>query len=153
MKKVFFILAAVAICFASCKSKKATQSAFEPAVQKTVATTEPKVFQVPEQVEAPKQVEESIPIRKESFTFTESKDETLNSYFIILGSFRNMENARKFRQELMTQGFTPIIVESETGYFRVTVDSYTNESDARSRLLQIRQNYSKYNDAWLLIKN
>lgn len=151
MKKVILILAVGALCFTSCKSKKATQSAFEPAVQETVVTTEPKVFQVPEQVEAPKQ-EETIPVRSESFTFTETKDETLNSYFIILGSFKNMENARKFRQELMSQGFTPIIVESETGYFRVTVDSFTNESDARSRLLQIRRDYKKYNDAWLLIK-
>ena len=64
-----------------------------------------------------------------------------------------MENAKNFRQTLMSEGFTPIVVQSETGYYRVTVDSFTSEAPARARLQQIRQSYPKYNDAWLLVKN
>lgn len=155
MKKVLFFVLIIGLAFASCKSsKKAAQTAFEPAAQPTATTTQPKVFQVPEVQEAPP-VEDSKPIavRKESFTFTEAADQNQNSYFIILGSFQSLDNANSFRKTLSSEGFTPIVVQSETGYYRVTVDSFTSESPARTRLLQIRQSYPKYNDAWLLIKN
>lgn len=155
MKKVLFFVLIIGVAFASCKSsKKAAKTAFEPAVQQTSTTTQPKVFQVPEVKEAPvAQDDKPISVRKESFTFTDQGDQNQNSYFIIVGSFSSMENAKNFRQTLMSEGFTPIVVQSETGYFRVTVDSFTSEAPARVRLQQIRQSYPKYNDAWLLVKN
>lgn len=155
MKKVVLFVFIIGVALASCKSsKKAASTAFEPAVQQTAATTQPKVFQVPEVKEAPAvQDDKPISVRKESFTFTQAEDQNQNSYFIIVGSFSSMENAKNFRQTLMSEGFTPIVVQSETGYFRVTVDSFTSEAPARTRLMQIRQSYPKYSDAWLLIKN
>ncbi len=155
MKKVALFLIIIGIAFASCKSsKKAASTSFEPAVQPTATTTQPKVFQVPEVKEAPvAQDDKPISVRKESFTFTDQGDQNQNSYFIILGSFQSMDNAKNFRQTLMSEGFTPIIVQSETGFYRVTVDSFTTEAPARARLIQIRQSFPKYSDAWLLIKN
>jgi cell division protein FtsN len=155
MKKVLFFVLIIGVAVASCKSsKKAATTAFEPAVQPATTTAQPKVFQVPEVKEAPAvQDDKPISVRKESFTFTQAEDQNQNSYFIILGSFSSMDNAKNFRQTLMSEGFTPIIVQSETGYFRVTVDSYTTEAPARTRLMQIRQNFPKYGDSWLLIKN
>jgi cell division protein FtsN len=155
MKKVVFFVLIIGIAFASCKSsRKAASTAFEPAVQQTTTTTPPKVFQVPEVNNTPAPASEpAISVRKESFTFTQAEDQNQNSYFIIVGSFSSMDNAKNFRQTLMSEGFTPIVVQSETGYYRVTVDSFTSEAPARARLLQIRQNFPKYADAWLLIKN
>lgn len=155
MKKAVFLVLVIGIAFGSCKSsKKAASTAFEPAVQQTTQTAPPKVFQVPEAKEAPApSSDQPISVRKESFTFTQAEDQNQNSYFIIVGSFSSMDNAKNFRQTLMSEGFTPIIVQSETGYYRVTVDSFTSEAPARARLLQIRQSFPKYNDAWLLIKN
>jgi cell division protein FtsN len=155
MKKVLFFLIIIGVAFASCKSsKKAAKTAFEPAAQPVSTVAEPKVFQVPEVKPTPATEDEKpIAVRKESFTFTEAADQNQNSYFIILGSFSSMDNAKNFRQTLMSEGFTPIIVQSETGYYRVTVDSFTSEAPARTRLMQIRQSFPKYNDAWLLIKN
>jgi cell division protein FtsN len=156
MKKVALFVLIIGVALASCKSsKKAATTAFEPAVQQTTTTTaQPKVFQVPEVKETPAvQDDKPISVRKESFTFTQTEDQNQNSYFIIVGSFSSMENAKNFRQTLMSEGFTPIVVQSETGYYRVTVDSFTSEAPARTRLIQIRQSYPKYNDAWLLIKN
>jgi len=72
---------------------------------------------------------------------------------VILGSFSNLNNARNYRETLLNQGFTPIILHSETGYYRVCVNSYQNEIEARSRVSQIRQSYPQYADVWLLIKN
>ncbi len=154
MKKVLLFVLIIGVALASCKSsKKAAKTAFEPAVQQTT-TAQPKVFQVPEVKEAPVTKDDKpISVRKESFTFTDQGDQNQNSFFIIVGSFQSMDNAKNFRQTLMSEGFTPIIVQSETGFFRVTVDSFTSEAPARARLLQIRQSFPKYSDAWLLIKN
>jgi hypothetical protein len=64
-----------------------------------------------------------------------------------------LNNAKNYRETLLNKGFTPIILHSETGYYRVCVNSYQNESDARARVAQIRQTYPEYSDVWLLIKD
>lgn len=133
----------------------------------TDPTNQPKVFTVPgsetnkeetKQVEKePEQTqEEPIAMRKEQVSFTTQEDKTeneSNTYFVILGSFSQLNNAKNYREDLLNQGFTPIILHSETGYYRVCVDSYQNELDARTRVAQIRRTYPKYSDVWLLIKD
>jgi len=155
MKKALILTMIIIMTMVSCKTtKKAANSSFEPAVQKNTTTVSPKVFTVP----APKETtsvaaeEKSIPVRKEAITFTQPEEQNQNSYFIITGSFSSLENAKNFRQTLISEGFKPIIVQSETGFYRVTVDSFTEEAPARTRLLQIRQDFPKYADTWLLIK-
>ena len=156
MKKLIFLTLIAVLGLGACKSsKKATTSPYTPATEQTATTTAPpKVFTVPEQPETTpvKAEEKPVTMRKEAFTFTQPQDQNQNSYFIIIGSFSSMENAGNFRQTLLSEGFTPIIVQSETGYYRVTVDSFADEASARTRLLQIRNNYPKYADTWLLIK-
>lgn len=158
MKKLMFFALIGFLALGSCKStKKAATTPYTPATQQETATTTapPKVFTVPEPKPAPTQPameEKPVTVRQEAITFTRPEEQTSNSYFIIIGSFSSMDNAKNFRQTLISEGFTPIIVQSETGYYRVTVDSFSNEAAARERLLQIRQNYPKYADTWLLIK-
>jgi cell division protein FtsN len=95
-----------------------------------------------------------VSIRSEKFTLTSEDQATYGSknYFIIVGSFSSNENAGKFKQDLTQQGFKPIILHSETGYYRVCVDSFTDEASARSRVQSIRTQYPKYADSWLLIR-
>lgn len=160
MKKVVFLACIAIIALGSCKSsKKAATTPYTPATQPAGTTVAPKVFTVPETKEATSttkatvtETEKPISVRKESFTFTQPQDQTQNNFFIIIGSFSSMENAMNFRQTLMSEGFTPIVVQSETGYYRVTINSYNNEADARKRLLQVRNDFPKYADTWLLIK-
>jgi len=64
-----------------------------------------------------------------------------------------LNNARNYRETLLNKGFTPIILHSETGYYRVCVNSYQNEDEARNRVAQVRRSYPEYTDAWLLIKD
>jgi cell division septation protein DedD len=95
-----------------------------------------------------------VSMRSEKFTMN-SEDQAAygnKNYFVILGSFSSNENASKFKMDLSQQGFKPIILHSETGYFRVCVDSFTDESTARNRVQNIRTQYPKYADVWLLIK-
>lgn len=53
---------------------------------------------------------------------------------------------------LRGQNFNPTILLSETGFHRVSVDSYQEEAPARRRIQHIRTNYPEYHDTWLLIR-
>jgi cell division protein FtsN len=164
MNRILFFIVVLGLAFTACKSKK--ELARSPYT--TDPATQPKVFTVPtgtnvEEKEEPKVEQEtkvaekeSVAMRKEQVTFTrqEDKDQNeTNTYFVILGSFSNLNNAKNYRETLLNQGFTPIILHSETGYYRVCVNSYKVESDARLRVADIRQAYPQYSDVWLLIKN
>ncbi len=152
---LFFIL--IVFAFASCKTTKQ-----QPQSQYTSDTTaQPKVFKVPDSamkdVEQPKAAtnEKPISMKKEQVTFTQPEDRTdneTNSFFVILGSFNQLDNAKNLRETLLNEGFTPIILHSETGYYRVCVNSFKNEMEARGRVRDLRQAFPKYSDAWLLIK-
>jgi cell division protein FtsN len=147
-----FFAIMVVFAFTACKTTKK-----QPEVKYTPPTNQPKVFTVPETTEAakPATTDNSVSLRKESVTFTEAADKSkneANTYFVILGSFGQLDNAKTFRENLLNEGFAPIILHSETGYYRVCVNSYKSETDARSRVREIRQAFPKYADLWLLIK-
>ena len=158
MKRIFFLTITVVLASASCKTTK--QPAQSPYT--TEPTTQPKVFTVPTNETQPATKEETkvaeeepIAIRKEQISFTQQADKEqneTNTFFVILGSFSQLDNAKNFRETLLNEGFTPIILHSETGNYRVCVNSYKIEREARTRVTQIRQAFPKYADIWLLIK-
>jgi len=158
MKRIIFLFTIAVFAFAACKTvKQPAQSEYT-----TDTTTETKVFSVPapgaetETQNVEKIADEKpIAIRKEQITFTEQEDRSNNennTYFVIIGSFGQLDNAKNYRETLLDEGFTPIILHSETGYYRVCVDSFKSEADARSRVTNLRQAFPKYSDVWLLIK-
>ncbi len=152
MKRIMFFLILVVMAFSACKTSKK-----QPQAQYTPPDAQPKVFTVPETTDAakPATTDKPVSLRKESVTFTEAADKSgneANTYFVILGSFGQLDNAKNFRETLLNEGFTPIILHSETGYYRVCVNSYKGEADARRRVAEIRQAFPKYSDLWLLIK-
>jgi len=163
MKRIILVACALALFASGCKVSKSSKKS------DTAPQTETKVFSVP----APKNTIRENPtsdvmyetadkeaagkpvsMRSEKFTMNSEDQATYGnkSYFVILGSFSSNENASKFKMDLTQQGFKPIILHSETGYFRVCVDSFTDEAAARSRVQSIRTQYPKYADSWLLIK-
>jgi len=157
MRRIFFITVIAVLALASCKTTK--QPAQSPYT--TDQTSQPKVFSVPTSNETtvkeePKVADVSpIAIRKEQVTFTQQEDRSqneTNTFFVIIGSFGQLENAKNYRETLIGEGFTPIILHSETGYYRVCINSYKNEQEARTRIAQVRQAYQKYSDIWLLVK-
>ncbi len=157
MRRIFFITIIAVLALASCKTTK--QPAQSPYTTDT--TSQPKVFSVPTSSETtikeqPKVADVSpIAVRKEQVTFTQPEDRSqneTNTFFVIIGSFSQLENAKNYRETLLGEGFTPIILHSETGYYRVCINSYKNEQEARTRIAQVRQAYQKYSDIWLLVK-
>jgi cell division protein FtsN len=157
MNRILFFILLGLLAFASCKTVK--QPAQSPYT--TNPATEPKVFSVPAsttevKAETTPAVEaKPIAVRKEQVSFTDQTDRSSNgnnSFFVIIGSFSQLDNAKTYRETLLTEGFTPIILHSETGYYRVCVNSYKNENEARTRIAQVRQAFPKYSDIWLLVK-
>ena len=173
MKKIILVAFTLALLTSGCKVFKSSKRS-QAATPKTETSADTKVFSVP----APSGVRENptsdamykasdksvegtpaatgkpVSVRSEKFTLTSEDQATYGSknYFVIVGSFSSNENAGKFKQDLAQQGFKPIILHSETGYYRVCVDSFTDESAARIRVQAIRTQHPKYADSWLLIK-
>ena len=161
MNRLILFVVILGLAFTACKSKKElAQSPYT-----TDPSAQPKVFTVPAndtqvqpllREEPATTVSEPVSMRKEQVSFTSQEDKAQNesnNFFVILGSFGELNNAKNFRETLLNRGFTPIILHSETGYYRVCVNSYQNENEARNRVAQVRNTYPEYKDAWLLIKD
>ncbi len=161
MNRLILIIVVLGLAFTACKSKKElAQSPYT-----TDPSAQPKVFTVPASNAQPQAlpreepattVSEPVSMRKEQVSFTRQEDKAQNesnNFFVILGSFSELNNAKNYRETLLNKGFTPIILHSETGYYRVCVNSYQNEFEARNRVAQVRKTYPEYADAWLLIKD
>lgn len=143
MKIAFFVLLSAVLLLPACKSKRMT--AVEPSSPPVQEIEQPTVTTTTQQLS-------DIPVRSERFTFEREEQAVAHTFFVIVGSYSNPNNADRARTILTNQGFTPIILKSETGMNRVCVNSYTSESEARSRVQQIRSSYPEYHDAWLLIR-
>ncbi|MDX1283384.1 MAG: SPOR domain-containing protein [Draconibacterium sp.] len=158
MKKLVLLLTAMTFILSGCKVFKQPAQAESEYTSDNTAQT--KVFTVPgtettKPAPAPAVDEKPVAVRKEQVSFTSQQDRSQNegnTYFVIIGSFSQLDNAKNYRTTLLDEGFTPIILHSETGYYRVCVNSYKNEGEARGRVTQVRQAFPKYSDVWLLIK-
>jgi cell division protein FtsN len=142
--KLFSLLSI--LIFAGCKSQMIIPED-EPvatAPEKEVVTAEPKT-----------EPAKKIIVKEEKFSIAEGESASLGSkrYYVILGSFGVYENAQNFKKQLMREDFFPGILVNENGLYRVCVNSYDDESDARNRVAGIRGKYTKYSDVWLLIKS
>ena len=92
-----------------------------------------------------------VTVREEKVKVIDDED-VVFGYYVIIGSFKIIENARNFKADVANEGFTPVILENDNGLYRVSVGSFNDERAARNKVNQIRNNYEKYNDVWLLIR-
>lgn len=147
MRKLLTLLI-IAALLPACRSGKEMNPYTAPPIRPEVREPAKRPEVVPEPAEV-------IPVVEERFEFEKKQDELehqVNSFFVILGSFRVSENANKYKTSLEGVGFTPVILLSETGLHRISVGSFSQEAEARQRVLQIRRAYPEHHDAWLLIR-
>ncbi len=143
MKQLLILMLFVSVLMIGCKSQEMAAVVEPPPAEEPIADPIP----------APEPAE--ILVVEERFTFERQEDKVShdeNTYFVITGSFSYRENAERFMVTLERQGFSPVILISETGFHRVSVDSYDIEAPARGRIQQIRSNHPEYHDTWLLIR-
>ncbi len=93
-----------------------------------------------------------IVVKEEKVKVIEDVENEVFKYYVIIGSFKVLENARNYKQTLLNEGFTPVILENENGLYRVSIAAYHDETEARTKVDTIRDQYQKYSDTWLLIR-
>ena len=73
-------------------------------------------------------------------------------YYVIMGSFRVVDNAQNFKTHLIVEHYNPILLQNDEGLYRIAVGAYLQEAPAREKINTIRSQSDKYNDVWLLIQ-
>lgn len=92
-------------------------------------------------------------VKEESIKVIESKNQNSNGkFFVIIGSFKNLQNARNLSNEVMSKGYLPSIMENEQGMYRVAIFNATDEDTARTKIKEIATNNPEYLGIWLLKK-
>ena len=92
-----------------------------------------------------------IVVKEEKVKLLDANNESYK-YYVIIGSFKILNNAKNYKKELIKEGFTPVLMENESGLYRVSVSAYNEETASRNRIAEIRSQYKKYSDVWLLIR-
>ncbi len=101
--------------------------------------------------------EEKVVVRAEKVKIIETEDKDLpeeeeGRYHIIIGSFKQLENARQLCQDAIRKDFLPSIMENENGQYRVSIYSCSLEKTARNKIADIRLKFPEYVGTWLLIE-
>ncbi|HOK27362.1 MAG TPA: SPOR domain-containing protein [Bacteroidales bacterium] len=139
----------------SCGSlKKSTRNKKKTEAARTVTTPAPTPAPVVTPVEKKPEPAPSAPIKEvvERVVPIERPAQETQRYFVIIGSFRNPDNARKYQLQISRDNFKSEILKSETGFYRVSVMATDDEEKARDEIKRIRSTYPKYHDSWLLIQ-
>ena len=107
-----------------------------------------------EEAEAKAAAAAAVVVKEEKVKIIESNAETDDShrYHIIIGSFKQLPNARQQCQDAISKNFLPSIMENEEGLYRVAVYSSGTESAARKKISELRKKYKEYIGMWLLIE-
>nr|WP_319397900.1 SPOR domain-containing protein [uncultured Carboxylicivirga sp.] len=145
LSTVFTLTIAISL-LASCASLNKGSSSFDDSDSPYV-TEEAK----PKVKEEPKPKKEIV-VKEEKVKVVESNDDEMFKYYVIIGSFKVLDNAKNYKQQLINEGFTPVILENENGLYRVSVSAYNDEDPARTKIGHIRNDFEKYSDVWLLIR-
>lgn len=143
-RSIFFTLTISLGLLTSCASLKKGTSSFDDSDSPYVSEqTTPKVKE---------EASKAIVVKEEKVKVIDSDDNEDFKYFVIIGSFRVLDNAKNYKTQLIDEGFTPVILENENGLYRVSVSAYNAENPARRKIGNIRDQYNKYEDVWLLIR-
>ena len=148
--RTLLLLTAYVLLLFSCKSQQTATR--DTSAVPTVVVRPPAE---PVMIEEAPIVEEisttEVTVRTESVTPVDRTDRNYG-FYVIIGSFREIANARQYTVDLAAKGFSPTILASESGLFRVSVGGYDIENSARSQIADIRRRYAEHRDVWLLLR-
>ncbi|NDV47606.1 SPOR domain-containing protein [Paludibacter sp. 221] len=150
MKKNIQILAILVIFglgASSCKSKQKVVTIPNAHVEATNQATE-----TPAPKPAPVVVSQPEEVRDEKFSLDSEEKNTKildQKYHVVVGSFKNRDNAKGLQQTLNTEGNSAVIVVNEHGMFRILLSSYGTYKDARTKVNQV---LNRFPDAWILVQ-
>ena len=161
MRTTLFCLICITLVIGSCGGTKKSRKESSPA---PVVSVVPMPVTAPEPAPVPEPVKEEPPIVKEEPVEAPIKEITEklvpvqaappapDKYFVIIGSFRNYDNAVNYQNMIKKDGFTSVLLKNEQGLHRVSVLSTNEITEARTKIKSIRTAFPKYHDTWLLIQ-
>ena len=109
---------------------------------------------IPEPTKTTKSNTQKVVVKEESVTVIPEVGKAVEpgKYYVIMGSFKVLENAQKFKSHLIIARYNPILLQNSEGLYRVAVGVFAQEAPAREKINTIRSQSDKYNDVWLLIQ-
>lgn len=158
MKRILIVVLVATVGLASCKTSKIGK---EPASGYNPPTPTAQQAPVAEKPQADQSVQapaaesgNSIDYRTESLTVAAGEDLSKGQYdfHVIVGSFSSNDNAKKLKSEMISKGFSPVIMQNEAGMYRVSIVQTNSESEARAVITQVRSRFAEHKDTWLLKK-
>lgn len=95
----------------------------------------------------------STPIREveEKLVPIEEKAPDPHSYFVVIGSFKDPQNAKEHQAIVLKDGFRSEILKNEAGLYRVSVMATDDVTAARAEVRRIWARFPAYSDTWMLI--
>ncbi len=91
-------------------------------------------------------------VRDEAFRLDQGEQNTAvmnQKYHVVVGSFKNRDNAKGLQQTLNSEGNNAVIVINEHGMYRVLIASYPEYKEARAKINGIKDRFA---DAWVLVQ-
>lgn len=80
----------------------------------------------------------------------EEPDIVYNYYTIVVGSFGDAINAKKYADKVNRQGFDPYFRKNDKGYYRVCVYRLSTEKEAEDRLKKLKNIDYIFFKGWIL---
>ena len=149
MRKILIVLLIISSMIISCKTAQKAVTA-KPSENPPVE----KAADINNEQDKVSATENKTPIfiKTEEVTIAKDEDQSRGGYafYVIVGSFLKPENAGKFRIQLINEDFSPVLLNAKSGYIRVAVEQTNSEAEAQQIINNIRENYPKYKDVWML---
>jgi cell division septation protein DedD len=143
MRKLSYLLLAVTILTASCNSTKTSLFGKSRKDKDIGGTSITPTILMP-----------AGPIREveEKLVANEDREPSPQKYFVIIGSFKDPENAKEHQVLVRKNGFTSEILKNDAGLYRVSVLATDDITAARSEVKRIWTKFPEYSDTWMLIR-
>lgn len=144
MKAKLIFTALIVLVIVSCRKKSSDDySYYETQKADTVAAIDTTPVENPVVEEVEEVVEEDA-----------VKGVNLNdSYFLVVASYTVEDFATEQKQKLTDLGFKPeVFMINDDGWYKLAVESYTSEADAKAGLLNLKAKNEMFKQAYVVFK-
>jgi hypothetical protein len=143
MRIILYLFICTVLLSSSCAENKRLRKSNKSTTENIIPEIEEK--QVIEPASLIKEFEEKLVVNDE-------KPPDPHMFFVIIGSFRNPDNAKRYQLQIAKDNFGSEVLKNEAGLFRVSVMATDEINVARDEIKRIRKLFPKYFDTWLLIQ-
>jgi cell division protein FtsN len=149
MNSKFYLFGLILVVLLSLSACKAKQSAYSQVYE--AATAKPIVEpETAPAVSPPRAKPENTDVfQKEIIKPVDGNK--LQQYSVVIGSFLNQTNAKSLKEQMESEGYSPVLAQNEKGMYRVIITTFNDRAQAVQNREEIKEKYApRFQDAWLL---